>query len=80
MSSIPIPKDTLPSFDALCKGRLGELNDFEAVTFYADFTRMMNSCLLTPSIDLMCAEAALQTRLKFLKHQLITKPEQKKQS
>ena len=47
MASIDIPKDTSPSFDTLYEDRIGTLNDFEAVKFYTDFTRLMNTCLMT---------------------------------
>ena len=51
MASILTPKDTIPIFDALYEDDLGTPNDFEAVAFYRDFTRVMNSHLMTPSMQ-----------------------------
>ena len=42
------PTDTIPAFDVLYCDRLGHVNDFEAVTFYSDFTWLTNSRLMTP--------------------------------
>ena len=51
MASVDIPKDTIPSFDALYEDRIGTPNDFEAVEFYADFTRLMTNRIMTPSMQ-----------------------------
>ena len=51
MSSILIPQDTSPTFAALYEDCLGEPNDFEAVAFYGDFTRLVNTRLMTPTMQ-----------------------------
>ena len=38
-------------FDDLFGDRVGELNDFEAVDFYSDFTRMMSNRIMIPSMQ-----------------------------
>ena len=43
MASIQISLDCIPVFDAVYEQRVGELNGFEAVAFYSDFTRLMNA-------------------------------------
>ena len=51
MSGVTVPTDTIPSFDTLYGNRVGTTNDFEAVCFYNDFTRLVNSYVLTPSMQ-----------------------------
>ena len=48
MSGVAVPTDTIPAFDTLYGDRVGQTNDFEAVAFYSDFTRLVNGYVLTP--------------------------------
>ena len=51
MSGVAVPTDTIPAFDTLYGSRVGQTNDFEAVAFYSDFTRLVNGYVLTPAMQ-----------------------------
>ena len=43
LCGIPIPIDTVPTFNNLFSSCLDSMSDFEAVEFYSDFTRLINT-------------------------------------
>ena len=51
MCGIEIPRDTVPTFNNLFGNRLGSISDFEAVSFYSDFTRLVTTHVMTPSLQ-----------------------------
>ena len=51
LCGIPIPIDTVPTFNNLFSSRLGSLSDFEAVEFYSDFTHLVNTRTMTTSLQ-----------------------------
>ena len=50
MCGVVVPPDTTPVFDTLYGNRVGTTNDFEAVAFYGDFTRLVNAHSLTSTV------------------------------
>ena len=51
MAGIQVPKGQIAEFDEAYQSRIGPLNDFEKVTFYSDFTRLITNTILTPSMQ-----------------------------
>ena len=51
MAGIQVPKGQIAEFDEAYQSRIGPLNDFEKVTFYSDFTRLIGNTILTPSMQ-----------------------------
>ena len=59
MSEIDIPQDHIPQFGDIYKSRVSEMNDFQTVEFYADFTRLISSRPITTDV---------KENHKFLQH------------
>ena len=51
MAGIQVPKGQIAEFNESYQSRIGPLNDFEKVTFYSDFTRLIGNTILTPSMQ-----------------------------
>ena len=47
---MPIPLNNVAEFDYVFQQQIGDLNDYQTVSFYSDFTRFMGNYLLTPSM------------------------------
>ena len=51
LAGIPIPIDTVPTFNNQFSSRLGTMSDFEAVAFYSDFTQLVNKRTMTSALQ-----------------------------
>ena len=51
MAGIATPVDTIPTFDTLYGDHVGQVNDFECVAFYCNFTCLASSRIFTPNIN-----------------------------
>ena len=51
MSNIDTPQGHIPIFGNVYLKKLCTPSDFESVTFYSDFTRLINACPLTADIQ-----------------------------
>ena len=50
MTGVDIPTDTIPVFDSIYGNQVGATNDFEAVAFYSDFSRLVQGYILNPEM------------------------------